>query len=70
MLKMLYEHCLPYYEKLHQYRLKPKKSGTVSKKRLLSPDCVNRRLRARAVPLEYYPGLQPPVSLPGNKCII
>ena len=25
MLKMLYEHCLPYYEKLHQYRLKPKK---------------------------------------------
>ena len=25
MLKMLYEHCLPYYEKLYQYRLKPKK---------------------------------------------
>lgn len=24
MLKMLYEHCLPYYEKLYQYRLKPK----------------------------------------------
>ena len=25
MLRMLYEHCLPYYEKLYEYRLKPKK---------------------------------------------
>ena len=25
MLRMLYEHCLPYYEKLYAYRLKPKK---------------------------------------------